>query len=178
MAGNYLSFNRLLSHLRRTEEQIDASSRPLSDDVRRDSTDGKTRSHQDHEGESRSTLWAQVVATVLQEDKVPQCVIQRINWKHGVAERERSYSAEDWVDYIRHMAPPVGLNSSSLQSTLSSLSLDRSSTRTTEKRCLMRAEWSHLTWKRMLIENFPIEHSFFFIQCERVVINTSKKLIL
>lgn len=73
-----------------------------------------------------------------------------------------SYSAEDWVDYIRHMAPPVGLNSSSLQSTLSSLSLDRSSTRTTEKRCLMRAEWSHLTWKRMLIENFPTEHSFFF----------------
>lgn len=89
MAGNYLNFNRLLSHLRRTEEQIDASSRPLSDDVRRDSTDGKTRSHQDHEGESRSTLWAQVVAIVLQEDKVPQCVTQRIIWKHGVAERER-----------------------------------------------------------------------------------------
>lgn len=80
-----------------------------------------------------------------------------------VLQRERgSYSAEDWVDYIRHMAPPVGLNSSSLQSTLSSLSLDRSSTRTTEKRRLMRAEWSHLTWKRMLIENFPIEHSFFY----------------
>lgn len=80
-----------------------------------------------------------------------------------VLQRERgSYSAEDWVDYIRHMAPPVGLNSSSLQSTLSSLSLDRSSTRTTEKRRLMRAEWSHLTWKRMLIENFPTEHFFFY----------------
>ena len=54
--------------------------------------------HQDHEGESRSTLWAQVAAAVLQEDKVPQPVIQRINWKQGVVERARSYSAEDWVD--------------------------------------------------------------------------------
>lgn len=161
MAGNYLSFNRLLSHLRRTEEQIDASSRPLSDDVWRDSTDGKhglirtTRVSPDQHFELR---WLPLCCKKIKS----RSVWFRELTESTVLQRERgSYSAEDWVDYIRHMAPPVGLNSSSLQPTLSSLSLDRSSTRTTEKRCLMRAEWSHLTWKRMLIENFPIEHSFF-----------------
>lgn len=178
MAGNYLSFNRLLSHLRRTEEQIDASSRPLSDDVRRDSTDGKTRSHQDHEGESRSTLWAQVVATVLQEDKVPQCVIQRINWKHGVAERERklqrrglsrlhqTHGSPYWPELLQ---PPVDF--------VKSFTGQKQHTDNREK--MFDESWmksfnlkTNVDWK---LSHWTL---FFFIQCERVVINTSKKLIL
>lgn len=186
-------FNRLLSHLRRTGEQIDASSRPLTDDVRRDSTDGKhrlirsTRVSPDQHFELR---WLPRCCKKIKSRRVwfreltESKVLQR-EW--GVtAQRTEQTTLDTWLPLLASTPPASSRLCQVFHWTEAAHGQQR------------KDVWWELNFNKHPDKSFNLEtnadctlshwiqmpyvngsHSFyFFVQCERVIINTSKKLIL